>query len=420
MLMPYRRVLAHAGARSFFLTGLLARAPMAMIGLGIVLLVEGVRGSYALAGLVTAAFVLSEGALALVQGRLLDRFGQAAVLVPATVVSNLSLVGLVVATTSGAPLALLLVLAALGGATFPQVGSAVRARWSFLLADRTAEKDTAYALEGVADESAFVVGPVLVTVLATTVHPTAGLLTAAVVALVGTLGFSRLRATQPPVRLTDDSVGPVAPLAWRSLLPATGVAIGLGVLFGGMEVATVAFADERANQSAAGLLLALWAGASLVAGVATGLVSWTVDAATRMRRFTAAFALVVLPLPFVPTLTLMAGLLLLVGLAVAPTLIAMVSAVEAGAPRDRLTESLAVAHTGLAVGVASGAALAGLVVEELGVSAAYAVPVVAMALGALAAQVSRQAGSPGRVAGSLPDTPISPRVGATFAPPADQ
>ena len=394
MLSPYTRVLAHPGARAFFLTGLVARAPMAMIGLGIVLLVQGVRGSYGTAGLVTGAFVFSEGALALVQGRLLDRFGQAAVLVPAAIVSNLSLVALTFAVLEGAPLWLLLVLSAIGGATSPQVGSAVRARWSWLLAGRTAPKDTAFALEGVADEVAFVAGPVLVTVLATTVHPTAGLLTAAVVALVGTLSFARLTATEPPSGRSVGESRPTTPLAWRTLGPATGVAIGLGTLFGGMEVVTVAFAQEQGSKSAAGLLLALWAAASLVAGVVTGLVTWRIDAGTRMRRFSAMFALVVLPLPFVPSLALMAALLLVIGLAVAPTLIAMVSAVEAGAPAGRLTESLAVAHTGLAVGVALGAAAAGAVVDRLGPSAAYTVPIAAMALAALAAQASRLPSDP--------------------------
>ena len=406
MLSPYARVLAHPGARAFFLTGLVARAPMAMIGLGIVLLVEGVRGSYGIAGLVTGAFVFSEGALALVQGRLLDRFGQAAVLVPAAVVSNLSLVALTVAVLEEAPIPLLLLLAALGGATFPQVGSAVRARWSWLLAGQTASKDTAFALEGVADEVAFVAGPVLVTVLATTIHPTVGLLTAAVVALVGTLAFARLTVTQPPSGRSEGDTGPATPLVWRTLGPATAVAVGLGTLFGGMEVVTVAFAQEQGNQSAAGLLLALWAAASLVAGVVTGLVTWRVDAATRMRRSTAAFAIVVLPLPFVPSLALMAALLLVIGLAVAPSLIAMVSAVEAGAPAGRLTESLAVAHTGLAVGVALGAATAGAVVDRVGPSGAYAVPIAAIALAALAAQASRGP----RGAGAPREADVSRRV----------
>ncbi len=401
MLAPYRRVLARPGATPFFLTGLVARAPMAMIGLGIVLLVSAQQGSYAVAGTVSAAFVLAEGALALVQGRLLDRFGQARVLVPATLVSNLTLVALVAAVQADAPVLLLVVTSALAGATFPLVGSCVRSRWSWMLRDDPAAKDTAFALEGVADESAFVLGPVLVTVLATQVHPTAGLLAAALVAVVGTLAFARERGTEPPVGQVEGGPVRASRLGWDLLLPTAVVAVGLGALFGGTEVATVAFADELGDRSASGVLLAIWAIGSLVAGAVTGTLTWRVDAATRLRRFSAAFALLVLPLPFVGSILGMGAALLVVGVTVAPTLIALVATIEHGAADGRLTESLAVVHTGLAVGVAAGAAGAGHVVDTAGASSAYVVPVVAIVLAAAAAQLTR----PRRVA--VPDGAVS-------------
>ena len=52
-----------------------------MVGLGIVLLVEAATGSYGLAGAVSAAYVAAEAGFAILQGRLLDRLGQARVLV---------------------------------------------------------------------------------------------------------------------------------------------------------------------------------------------------------------------------------------------------------------------------------------------------------------------------------------------------
>jgi predicted MFS family arabinose efflux permease len=58
------------------------------------------------------------------------------------------------------------------------------------------------------------------------------------------------------------------------------------------------------------------------------------------------------------------------------------SAVEAGVPAARLTEGIAIIHTGLAAGLAPGAALAGLVIDAHGASASY---VVALGGGAVAA-----------------------------------
>ena len=64
MLTSYRRVFAHPGALAFSLTGLVARLPIAMMTLGIVLLVSTLTGSYALAGQVSAAYIIGNAAFA--------------------------------------------------------------------------------------------------------------------------------------------------------------------------------------------------------------------------------------------------------------------------------------------------------------------------------------------------------------------
>ena len=60
MLTTYRRILAVPGALLFSATGLVGRLPISMQGLGIVLLVVNVTGSYAYAGSV-ARFSVSSG-----------------------------------------------------------------------------------------------------------------------------------------------------------------------------------------------------------------------------------------------------------------------------------------------------------------------------------------------------------------------
>jgi MFS family permease len=96
----------------------------------------------------------------------------------------------------------------------------------------------------------------------------------------------------------------------------------------------------------------------------------------------AAMALTVLPLPFVPGLALMAAALFVSGLAIAPTMVAAMTLVEQIVPTTRLTEGIAWVTTGLAAGLAPGAAVAGGVVDAWGTSAGYGVPVVAGLLGA--------------------------------------
>ncbi len=61
-------------------TALVARLPISIDTLGIVLLVTGLGRSYGLAGALSAAYTIANGLMAIVQGRLLDRLGQARVL----------------------------------------------------------------------------------------------------------------------------------------------------------------------------------------------------------------------------------------------------------------------------------------------------------------------------------------------------
>ena len=79
MIENYRRILSVPGGLRFSASGLVARLPISMVGLGIVLLVEAATDSYGLAGAISAVYVAAGAAFAIVQGRLLDRLGQAPV-----------------------------------------------------------------------------------------------------------------------------------------------------------------------------------------------------------------------------------------------------------------------------------------------------------------------------------------------------
>lgn len=385
LLASYRRVLSEPGAALFSATGLVARLPISMVGLGIVLLVESSTGSYGVAGAVSAAYMVANAVLAVVQGRLLDAVGQRRVLATASVVFGVAMVALVTSVQSGWPLVATYIAAAFAGGSLPQIGSCVRARWSWVL-DQPADKQTAFALEAVADEAVFMLGPIIVTLLATTVHPVAGLAVAIVAGVAGSLAFAAQRATEPPPHRHDHSTGARPPLPWRTVAPLAVVSAALGVLFGAAEVTTVAFAEEQGNEAYAGGLLALWALGSLVAGVVTGAVSPRRGPTVRVRWGAFAMACAMAPLFFVDSVWLMGLVLLAGGCAIAPTLIATMSLTEHSMPAGRLTEGMAIMHTGLVAGVAPGATISGFVVDHSGASAAYLVSLAAGVLAALAAQ----------------------------------
>jgi MFS family permease len=387
MLDSYRRVLARPGAFAFSSAALVARLPISMVGLGIVLLVEERTGSYGLAGTVAAVFVLAEAAFAVLHGRWVDHFGQARVLPLAISVFGAGLALMMLAVEQDWARPWTYVFAAVAGASLPQVGASVRTRWSHLL-DEPADKQTAFALEAVLDEVVFVVGPVVVTLLATGWHPVAGLSFAVASGVLGTFALAVQRRTEPPAGRASPAAER-SPMPWRLVLPLALVCLTLGALFGAAEVTTVAFAEEQGARWVAGWLLAAWSFGSLVAGLVTGAVVWRSGPDVRLRWGSAAMALAMAPLAFVSSIPLMAVVLLVGGLAIAPTMISAMTMVEQGVAPGRLTEGMAILHTGIVAGVAPGASIAGFVVDHHGASAAYAVALAGGILGALAAQTAR-------------------------------
>ena len=385
MFTSYRRILGHPGALRFSLTGLVARLPISMIGLGIVLLVSAATGSYGVAGAISAAYMIANAGFAILQGRLLDRLGQGRVLAVASVGFGVSIALLVVAVQADWPGGTAYGFAAVGGAFLPQGGSSGRARWSHVL-DQPADVQTAFALEAVLDEAVFILGPILVAVLATAWHPVAGVAAAVIAGVAGTLAFSAQRRTEPPAHPRDDASGPRPGMPWRAVIPLAVVCAALGVLFGAAEVTTVAFAEEQGHKAASGALLALWASGSLAAGVITGAIHWRRGPSIRVRWGAFAMACAMSPLYFVGSLPVMGMVLFVAGFAIAPTMSAAMSLTEAVVPPGRLTEGMAIMQTGLVAGVAPGATLSGLVVDHQGASAAYLVSVGAGLVAALAAQ----------------------------------
>lgn len=388
MLSPYRSVLSAPGAKLFSVAGFLARLPISTMTLGIVLLVAGRTGSYALAGAVSATYMLTSGASSLGLARLIDHWGQARLLLPCAVGFAAGLLLLVLSVELGWPTPIPHLMAALGGLCFPPVGACVRARWRQVLSAGP-RLQTAFALEAMVDESVFILGPVLVTFLATGVHEAAGLLSVLGVATVGLLWLASLRGSEPATLRGGPGATVQPALGARWLLPMVAAAVCLGVLFGATEVVTVAFADEHDRPGSAGVLLAVWAAGSLIAGFLTGALHWTAPALVRFRAGAAVLAASMLPLPFVDPLPLLAVVLFLGGFAISPTLVAIISLVEANVPASRLTEGITWLTTGIGLGVAPGAALSGLLIDHFGASTAYWVPA---AGGVLAACLAASAG----------------------------
>lgn len=378
---PYLDVLGTPGSVRFSAAGLVARLPMSMVGIGTVLMVQTLYGSYAMAGRVSAVLVVAQAIVAPQVARLVDRAGQRRVMLPLLVTTTVGLLGLVVAAVLGAPEWALWALAAVGGGAQGSYGSMVRARWSYLLEDPR-RLHTAYSLESALDEVVFIVGPVLATMLATGVTPSAGLLVATVVGGLGAVWFLAQRATEPPVGPPSPGAR-VDPAASRSAILMPGmpvlavVFVAMGVMFGSSDVATVAFAEQLGTKSAAGLVLASFALGSMLSGFAYGARHWLSPLSLRFAIGACALAAGVSLFLVVDGLVALGAVMFAAGFAIAPTLINGNALVQALVAPQQLTEGLAWVSTSLGVGVSVGSWLAGARIEAADAHAGFFVTVVA-------------------------------------------
>ena len=166
----FRTVVAAPGAPRLLAASFAARLPIAMTYTAIVLLVLATTHDATVAGLCAAAFGLVEGVGSPLQGRLVDRFGQPRVLVPAATLFAGALAGVVASAEAGLPSWTLVACSAVCGAGFPIVSSAMRALWPAVVDDET-QLPTAYALESVLQTLGWVAGPLIVALLVASLSP---------------------------------------------------------------------------------------------------------------------------------------------------------------------------------------------------------------------------------------------------------
>ncbi|TDE23959.1 MFS transporter [Nonomuraea mesophila] len=381
MVGPYRGLFTRPGTTGFVLAGFIGRMPMSMLGIGVVLLVQTLTGSYAVAGAVAATTNVSFAIAAPLSGRLVDRFGQSRVIPPFALVNALALTALMLCAGYGLPAWTLYVTGLLVGATSLSIGSMVRARWSSIHAG-SGTLHTAFAFESVLDEVTFVTGPVLVTLLATGVNPFAGLTVALLCMLFGSLALAAQRRTQPPVqRLTSSSGTPIL-IPGIALLSC--VYLGLGAVFGSVDLVTVAFAEEHGVKAAAGFLVGAFAGGSMVSALWFGSRHWRISLRGRFVRALAMLVVGLLPIMFIGNVWIMAFALFLAGFAISPTIITGFSLTERLVPPSLLTEGMAWISTSIGFGVAIGAWAGGRLTEAYGASNAYGFALGAAALAAAA------------------------------------
>src|SRR5215207_3157401 len=362
----YAAILRMPHVAPLLVASMLARLPFGIHALALVLYLAQERDSFAVAGLVDGAFGIGAAIGSPLQSRLIDRLGQRRVLLPLAFGEAVATAGLVALTESGAPTAGLAACGLLGGFAIPNIGAALRTLWPELLRRREELVPAAFALDSVAIELLFTVGPLIAAAVIAVVSPIAALGLSAACTVTGVALF----VMQPPSRDwlphaeagSRGALGALRSDGVRTLMLAT---LPVGFCFGAVEISLPAFAKHHGAPAWAGVLLSIWALASAVGGLTYGARNWRV--------------------PIDVVYLRLAALILPAGLLIAPLGAAGNQLVGQVAPAGAVTEAYTWPVTALIAGFAVGTAAGGALVEGVDWRACFAAAALAGVLGALIA-----------------------------------
>ncbi|MEU0542131.1 hypothetical protein [Nocardia sp. NPDC005978] len=352
----YRRVFAPAGARALVAAGVMARASLSTVGLGILQLISETRGGYAFAGFACGVYMVCAALGGLFWGRIADFRGQRWVLHRTATVLAVGSFGILLFTSTDSSGLDLITAAAITGAGIPPAGAMVRARWTILHA-KTPSLGVAYSLEASLEEVLFTSGPPAMGFL-NLINPYVGLPIVITINLIGMLWLAAQPGTEPPIDL-------LAPRQQNVIILVRGMPIlfvasfGFGGMLGALDVAVLAFAAMEGHEQIGLLALALWAATSAIGGMVYGAMR---DTGANYRRFVVAVTIVwvaLLPLTVVRDLTQLTVLLAIGGTFMAPAMAILTGLAEQISHRRSITLVLAWISTSAGLGVAAGTMIQG-------------------------------------------------------------
>lgn len=380
----YAAILRTPHVTPLLVASMLARLPYGLYALAAILYLAEARDSYAVAGLVDGAFAVGAAVGTPWQSRLIDRLGQRRVLVPAALLDALATGLLIGLTEADAPTAALVACGLVGGLAVPNIGGALRTLWPQLLARRDDLITTAFALDSVAVELLFTLGPLIAAVIVAIASPVAALVLSAACSAVGTFAF----VARPPSRdwrphAQSGSHGPLGALRSAGVRTIVFASLPVGFCFGAVEISLPAFAEQHGARELAGVLLATWSVASAAGGIAYGARTWTGSLGSTYLWLSALLPLGYLPALLSPSIAAMALLILPAGLLIAPLGAAGNQLIGRVAPAGAATEAYAWPVTAILVGFAAGTAAGGVLIEVTSWHACFLAAAAAAATGAV-------------------------------------
>ncbi|MDQ3026890.1 MAG: MFS transporter [Pseudomonadota bacterium] len=381
----YVEFLRQPDVARLLLSALLTRMPVGMVSFAMLMFLHETMGNFTLAGSAVGISMVALAACAPIQGRVVDLYGPRRLLAVTAVVQPLALLATLASAKLGLPFAVVTGCAIVSGMFASPITTLTRTVWRHRF-DREDDRRTAFALDAVAIEVNFTLGPALVALVLATAGATAAFAMAigfVVLAMAVFLGSGALRYVTRETGMKRHLLGPLRePGLWLVFVATFGLTLSFGLL----EVGYPAYATALALPALGGVLLAINAVGSALGGALYGGLHFRMPVE---RQFAWAAGLMALPLLLHAVLLdhpIAFGVVaFLAGALIAPSIAAQSVLVSRIAPSHYATEAFTWSSTFIVSGLGTGMALGGVLAESVGLRYAFITGGVVVALVALVA-----------------------------------
>ena len=356
------------------LAALVSRMPVGMLGFGMLMFLREALGNFAQAGSAVGIEFVAAAIAAPIVGRIVDRDGPRRVLYVTGSVQPLALIGVLATAKMGLGFTAVTGFAIIAGAFSTPITTLTRTMWRHRF-EREEDRRTAFALDSVAIEVNFTLGPSIMAAVLATLGATAAfvvVIVAVVLAFFTFLGSPALRY----LKKVEDAgerhlLGPLTDGRLRLIFACT---FGLTMSLGLLEVGYPAYGIGAGAAAMGGLLLGVNSIGSAAGGAIYGGLHFRMPIerqfATAVGLMSIGLLLHTVAMPATPAFFVVA---FLAGLLIAPSIASQSVLVSRLAPVKYVTEAFTWGSMCIISGIGAGIALGGVLVESAGLRPLFAV-----------------------------------------------
>ena len=375
LFSTYSQLFKTPGAARIASAGFIARMPIAMDTIAIILFVHSVDKRYSIAGALTGVAALTTVISIPLWAKAADHLGQRRVLLTAVPIRVSAFITFILLVKNGAPIWSWFLAIFIAESASLSVGSMTRRRWMHMIDKKDSHLlSTSYVFESFLDEMIYIIGPVITTAVVTAIAPMAGIILGIIFLLIGAPLIAFHSNSDPGIHPRESGVKAKSVMRNRKL---QAVAIPLtiaGGSFSAINISVVAFADERGMKSAAGLLLGVWALGGAVSAIINGAIRWKISHGARYLGYILGMTTIAFTFPFIDNFYLLGAALFLQGMCIAPLLPNGLSLITGSVSESQMTQAISLATAGIPLTGALASFMAGQMIDNSGARAGLWLP----------------------------------------------